>query len=164
VPAHLVRGADEALAAAQDLGYPVALKAMGLLHKSDVGGVALNIRDELMLRAACDHMLMRLAPMAMTVERMALLADGIELIIGCRQDPRFGPVVLVGLGGVYAEILKDTAVALAPVRTGEAKRLLTSLRGASLLCGVASTFTQRRGSQRPFPSSRPITPRSWRSR
>ena len=136
VPAHLVRGADEALAAAQDLGYPVALKAMGLLHKSDVGGGALNIRDELMLRAACDHMLMRLAPMAMTVERMALLADGIELIIGCRQDPRFGPVVLVGLGGVYAEILKDTAVALAPVRTGEAKRLLTSLRGASLLCGV----------------------------
>ena len=136
VPAHLVRDTDEALAAARELGYPVALKAMGLRHKSDVGGVALDIRDEPLLRAACDDMLARLAPSALTVERMAPLADGVEVIVGCRQDPRFGPVVLVGLGGIYAEILQDTAVALAPVEADQAERLLARLRGASLLSGA----------------------------
>jgi len=136
VPAHLVHDADEALAAARELGYPVALKAVGLLHKSDAGGVALDIRDEPSLHAVCDDMLTRLAPSALTVERMAPLADGVEVIVGCRQDPRFGAVVLVGLGGIYAEILKDTAVALAPVETDQAERLLASLRGAALLRGA----------------------------
>jgi len=136
VPAHLVHDTDEALAAARVLGYPVALKAVGLRHKSDAGGVALDIRDEPLLRAACDDMLARLAPSALTVERMAPLADGVEVIVGCRQDPRFGPVVLVGLGGIHAEILKDTVVALAPVETEQAEQLLASLRGASLLYGA----------------------------
>jgi succinyl-CoA synthetase beta subunit len=81
-------------------------------------------------------MLARLAPSALTVECMAPVADGVEVIVGCRQDPRFGPVVLVGLGGVYTEILKDAAVALAPVEADQAERLLASLRGASLLYGA----------------------------
>jgi acyl-CoA synthetase (NDP forming) len=136
VPAHLVHDTGEALLAARELGYPVALKAMGRLHKSDAGGVALDIRDEPLLRAACDDMLARLAPSALTVERMAPLANGVEVIVGCRQDPRFGPVVLVGLGGIYAEILQDTVVALAPVEADQAERLLASLRGASLLSGA----------------------------
>ena len=136
VPAHLVHDTDEALAAARELGYPVALKAVSRLHKSDSGGVVLDVRDEPLLRAACDDMLARLAPSAMTVERMAPLADGVEVIVGCRQDPRFGPVVLVGLGGIYTEVLKDTVVALAPVEKDEAERLLVGLRGAALLCGA----------------------------
>ena len=136
VPARLVHDTDEALAAARALGYPVALKAVGLLHKSDAGGVRLDVRDEPTLRAACDDMLARLAPSALTVERMAPLADGVEVIVGCRQDQRFGPVVLVGLGGIYTEILKDTAVALAPVETDQAEQLLASLRGAALLWGA----------------------------
>jgi acyl-CoA synthetase (NDP forming) len=136
VPAHLVHDTGEALAAAHDLGYPVALKAMGLLHKSDAGGVALDLADERQLRAACVDLQNRLAPCALSVERMAPRADGIELIVGCRQDPRFGPVLLVGLGGIYTEILKDSVVALAPVDEYEAERLLTSLRGAPLLCGA----------------------------
>ena len=136
VPAHLVHDTEEALAAARELGYPVALKAVGRPHKSDAGGVALGIRDEPLLRVVSDDMLARLAPGAMTVERMAPLADGVEVIVGCRQDPRFGPVMLVGLGGIYAEILKDTVVAPAPVEEDEAERLLVSLRGAALLCGA----------------------------
>ena len=136
VPAQLVHDTGEALSAARELGYPVALKAVGLLHKSDAGGVALGLRDEPLLRAACDDMLARLAPSALTVECMAPVTDGVELIVGCRQDPRFGSVVLVGLGGIYAEILKDTVVALAPVETDQAERLLASLRGAALLCGA----------------------------
>jgi acyl-CoA synthetase (NDP forming) len=117
VPARVVHSADEALAAARELGYPLALKAVGLLHKSDAGGVTLDIRDEPLLRAACDDLLTRLAPSALTVERMAPLEHGVEMIVGSRQAPRFGPVVLVGLGGTYTEILKDTVVALAPAST-----------------------------------------------
>ena len=136
VPAHLVHDTNAALAAARALGYPVALKAVGLLHKSDSGGVALDVRDEPLLRAACDDMLARLAPSALTVECMAPVVDGVEVIVGCRQDPRFGPVVLVGVGGIYAEVLQDTAVALAPIEADQAERLLASLRGASLLSGA----------------------------
>ena len=136
VPALLVHDSDEAVAAARELGYPVALKAVGLLHKSDAGGVALGLKDEAALRAACAAMVARLGPRAMTVEVMAPLGDGVEVIVGCRRDPRFGPVVLVGLGGVHAEILGDTVVALAPVDTADAERLLDGLRGASLLRGA----------------------------
>lgn len=67
---------------------------------------------------------------------MAPLADGVELILGARVDPRFGPVALVGLGGIYAEVLKDVAVELAPVDLAGAERLLRSLRGAPLLTGA----------------------------
>ena len=135
-PARLVHGTGEALAAARDLGYPVVLKAMGLLHKSEAGGVALNVTGPEELLAACADMQGRLSPTALTVERMAPTETGVELIIGCRQDPRFGPVVLVGLGGIYAEILKDSVVALAPIEESDAHGLLTSLRGAALLLGA----------------------------
>jgi len=145
VPAKLVYDASEASLAARELGYPGALKAMGLLHKSDAGGVALGLRDEPLLRAACDDMLARLAPNALSVERMAPLADGVEVIVGCRQDPRFGPVVLVGLGGIYAEVLRDTAVALVPVDADQAERLLASLRGAPLLSGARPAAARRSG-------------------
>jgi acyl-CoA synthetase (NDP forming) len=70
------------------------------------------------------------------VEATAPVADGIELIVGARRDPRFGPVALVGLGGVYAELLGDVGVALAPLDRGEAVRLLESLQGAALLNGA----------------------------
>jgi acetate---CoA ligase (ADP-forming) len=78
----------------------------------------------------------RLAPPAVSVEVMAALDGGVELIVGCLRDPRFGPVVMVGLGGVFAEVLGDTAVALAPVSSDGARTLLTSLRGAPLLAGA----------------------------
>jgi hypothetical protein len=71
-----------------------------------------------------------------SVERMAPITDGVELIVGVRRDPRFGPVLLVGLGGVYAEIFRDVAVALAPVEPDEAEELLRSLRSAPLLTGA----------------------------
>jgi hypothetical protein len=67
---------------------------------------------------------------------MADLSQGAELIVGCRRDARFGPLLLVGLGGIYAELLRDVAVALAPVDAGGAEELLRSLRGAPLLLGA----------------------------
>src|SRR5439155_570240 len=70
------------------------------------------------------------------VERTAQVEEGVELIVGARRDPRFGPLALVGLGGVYAELLRDVAVGLAPVSEAEAERMLRSLAGAPLLLGA----------------------------
>ena len=95
-PARRVSDLQEARAAAEELGYPVVVKALGLLHKSDAGGVALGIEDELGLGEALARMA-TLQSEQYSVERMAPVADGAELIAGCLNDPRFGPIVLVGL-------------------------------------------------------------------
>jgi acyl-CoA synthetase (NDP forming) len=124
---------EDVLAAAAEVGYPVVLKALGLLHKSDAGGVRVGLADADALAAAWSDMERRLSPPEYSVEAMAPIADGIELIVGARRDPRFGPVALVGLGGIYAELLGDVGVALAPLDRGEAVRLLESLQGAALL-------------------------------
>ena len=126
---------DEARAAAAELGYPVVVKALGLLHKSDAGGVALGIEGEQALEEALARMA-TLSAEGHSVERMAPVGDGVELIAGSIQDARFGPVVLVGLGGVYAELLDDTAVALAPVDASQAEKLIRSLRGSAILVGA----------------------------
>jgi acetate---CoA ligase (ADP-forming) len=126
---------EAALAAAAEVGYPVVVKALGLLHKSDAGGVRLGIASDAELAATVADLVARLQPPALSVERMAP-EGGVELIAGARWDPRFGPLVLAGLGGIHAETLADTAVALAPVDAAGAERLLRSLRGAPLLLGA----------------------------
>ena len=130
------RTADEVVAAAGEIGYPVVLKALGLLHKSDAGGVALGLGDEHALVAAHERMEAAIAPKGYAVEQMVAAEGAVELIVGCRRDPRFGPLVLVGLGGVYAEVLRDVAVALAPAEPAELEELILSLRGAALLTGA----------------------------
>ncbi|MFJ3965635.1 acetate--CoA ligase family protein [Streptomyces sp. NPDC090036] len=129
---------DEAglLAAAAEFDGPYVLKALHLLHKSDAGGVALRLADRDSLLAAYREMHARLGAPAYSVEAMADLTDGIELIVGVNQDPRFGPVALVGLGGVLTETLRDVAFALAPVPARRAEALLRGLRSAALLDGV----------------------------
>lgn len=134
--AHLVRTEDEAAAAAARIGGPVVLKAMGLLHKSDAGGVALGLADEASVRAAHADMARRLAPPGYCVEAMADTRDGVELIVGVRRDPRFGPVALVGLGGIFTEVLRDVRLGLAPVTDTDARALLERLTAAPLLHGV----------------------------
>ncbi|HEX5556246.1 MAG TPA: acetate--CoA ligase family protein [Gaiellales bacterium] len=135
-PAVAVTGPEEALAAAGDLGYPVVVKAVDALHKSDAGGVIVGIADPAALVDAVHGLIDRLAPSTISVERMAPLQEGVELIVGARTDPRFGPVAMVGLGGIYAEVFGDVAVDLAPLDPVAAERLLRSLRGAPLLTGV----------------------------
>lgn len=130
------RDLDQALAAADEIGYPVALKALGALHKSDVGGVALGVSGADELSVAFDDMRARLDPPAYSVEEMAAPADGVEVIVGGRNDERFGPLVMVGLGGIFAEILGDMAIALAPIGAETAEQLIRELRGAPLLTGA----------------------------
>ncbi len=134
--ARKVAGLQEALAMGEALSYPVVLKALGQLHKSDGGGVAVGLRDPEELAEALTAMESALAPPSYSVEALAPLSRGLELIVGARRDPRFGPVLLVGAGGLYAEIVKDVAVALAPVTEAAAEALLRSLRIAPLLNGA----------------------------
>jgi acyl-CoA synthetase (NDP forming) len=127
---------EGALATAQEIGYPVVVKALGRLHKSDAGGVVLGLADEAELERAFKDLALRLRAPEYSIEAMAPLGDGIELLIGARWDARFGPVALVGSGGVYTEVLRDTAVALAPVSEAQAAELILSLRAAPLLTGA----------------------------
>jgi acyl-CoA synthetase (NDP forming) len=125
--------------AAERLGWPVAVKldAPGLAHKSDIGGVALGVEGRKQLEAALrrvmaagrDH-----DPDGVLLQPM--LPPGVELIVGARRDPQFGPLVIVGSGGVLAEVLDDVAVRLAPVTAHDAREMLDDLRAARLLSGV----------------------------
>lgn len=134
--ARTVHGRGEALGAAAELGYPVVVKALGRLHKSDAGGVVVGLRDERALGAALDDLVARLGPESFSIEAAEDVAAGFELLVGARRDPRFGPVVVVGAGGIQAEVLRDTAVALAPVDEAQAEALVRSLASAPLLTGA----------------------------
>jgi succinyl-CoA synthetase beta subunit len=123
------------VATAAAIGYPVVLKALGGAHKSDAGGVRLAIADERQLKDAFREMQARLHPPLLSVEKEAPLALGLELLIGAKRDRSFGPIALVGVGGIHAELFRDLAVALAPVSVDQAIRLIRSLRGAQLLLG-----------------------------
>jgi acyl-CoA synthetase (NDP forming) len=137
VPARPVLTEEEALETAAVLGYPVALKAAALLHKSDAGGVALDLRDAAALSEAVTRFRERFgSETAFALERMAPLAQGVELIVGCRWDARFGPLLLVGMGGVLTELFADVRAALAPVSEDGAAHLIRELRGAALLGSV----------------------------
>jgi acyl-CoA synthetase (NDP forming) len=130
-PARFPRDRGEALAAADELGYPVVVKAVGALHKSDTGGVIVGVRGAEALTAALDRL-----TRPWSVERMEDIASGFELLVGARRDPRFGPVVVVGAGGENAEILRDTRAALAPASLEDALRLIRELRCSPLLEGA----------------------------
>ena len=131
-----VTSLEAALTAAAAIGYPVVVKALGAVHKSDAGGVKLGITDPDALAAAYSDIDARLHPEAFSVEAMAPLADGVELLIGARWDPRFGPVALAGLGGVYAEVMRDVAVSFAPTTDARAEAMLRSLKAFPLLDGA----------------------------
>ena len=134
--ARRARDVAEALAAAEEVGYPVVLKALGRLHKSEGGGVAIGLAGPDALRESFAAMEATLAPPEYSVERTAPVAEGVELIVGARRDPRFGPVALVGTGGIFAEVLADVRVALAPLDVDGAVELIGSLRSAPLLAGA----------------------------
>jgi acyl-CoA synthetase (NDP forming) len=131
-PERQAKNADETVKAAAELGYPVVLKADGdIEHKTEVGAVKLDLRDEAALRAACAAM--KSAKNGFLVQSM--IKGGVELVVGIKRDTQCGPVLLVGLGGVLVEIMRDTALALAPVGKAEARRMLESLKGYKLLQG-----------------------------
>jgi acetate---CoA ligase (ADP-forming) len=128
-------------AAAGRVGYPVALKAAGqkIVHKSDVGAVAIGLRNEADLRKAFTAMTARLAAAGVPAEEylvQQMISDGREIVVGAVQDRSFGPLVMFGLGGKYVEVFGDVRFRVAPVSTEEARETVGAIRGARLLEGV----------------------------
>jgi acyl-CoA synthetase (NDP forming) len=140
-PGRLVLSLDEALRAADEFGFPLALKAQSseLPHKSEAGAVALDIRDGDSLRSAWATMTQRLAERTavtldgMLLERMS--EAGVEIIIGARNEGGWGPVIMVGLGGILTELLQDVVFIPAGVGRAQIERALRSLKGARLFDG-----------------------------
>jgi acetate---CoA ligase (ADP-forming) len=145
VPAELVTSADAAAEAARRMGSPVALKVCSaqITHKSDIGGVALGVHDDAQVREA--YRQVRAAgesvPGAVVdgVLVTPMRAGGVELLAGVTVDRTFGPVLAVGLGGIWVEVLADTSLRVLPVTTEEVKRMLGELRGGALLRGARGT-------------------------
>ena len=139
----LARTADQAADAAVRAGFPAVLKVLSpdISHKSDVGGVMLQLGSEQEVRDAFERIRRNLAEHAPQarfdgVAVQAMAPPGVELIIGAVRDPSFGPLVLTGLGGVLVEVKEDSAVRLAPVDADEARAMLDQLRGRAILSGV----------------------------
>jgi acetate---CoA ligase (ADP-forming) len=125
--------ADDAAAAASVLGYPVVLKVVGPVHKSDVGGVVLNVRDENGVRTEFERMMRIPETTAVLLQPML---SGVELFAGAKKEGGFGHLVLCGLGGIFIEVLKDVQAGLAPLSSDEALDMIRQLKGYTILQGV----------------------------
>jgi succinyl-CoA synthetase beta subunit len=143
VPTVLARSADEAVAAAEKMGFPVVLKVESaqITHKSDAGGVVLKLSNGAAVRDAFKEINDRVraqVPNAridgVVVQRMA--REGVEMILGVKRDPLFGPVVLCGFGGILVEVLKDVSIGIPPLTKDQAHEMIQKLRGFAILGGV----------------------------
>jgi acetyltransferase len=139
----LARGADEAVEIAERLTYPVVLKISSpdIIHKSDFGGVRINLANAEQVRDAFDLMMVRIQRRAPTahlrgayVEKMG--QRGREVILGMTRDPQFGPMLMFGLGGIFVEVMKDVTFHLAPITAEEAMQMLKGTRSYALLQGA----------------------------
>ena len=139
----LATGADEAAELAAEVGFPVVLKVVSgdIAHKSDVGGVELNLGDADAVRAAYERMMASVeeaAPDA-TVDGVAvqeMAKPGTEVIIGTTTDPQFGPVMMFGLGGILVEVLKDVAFRIVPLEERDARQIIREIKAFAVLEGV----------------------------
>lgn len=138
----LARSRAEAVALAREMGFPVVLKIVSpqVIHKSDVGGVKLNLTSQRQVAGAWHEIMASVkakAPDAfiegVAVQKMA--RPGVEVIIGVSKDPQFGPVVMFGLGGILVEVLKDVAFRIIPITRRDARQMIRELKGYPLLEG-----------------------------
>ena len=137
---------QESLEAAEKIGFPLVMKVVGPLHKTDVGGVTLNVRSSEMVKVEF-HRMMKIKETTAVV--LAEQAEGIELFLGASYEPKFGHVVLCGIGGIFVEVLKDTTSGLAPLTFEEANSMIRNLKAYPIIkgfrgkCGVSrKTFAE----------------------
>ena len=140
---NLATTADQAVSAADQIGYPVAMKIWSpdISHKSDVGGVKLKLGDAQAVRDAFDLMMYRIPGAVPGAKILGVLVQemcgsGVEVILGMNRDKRFGPLMMFGMGGIMVEVLKDVAFYLAPITGEEAKAMLARTRTYKILQGV----------------------------
>jgi acetyltransferase len=142
LPTHFAGSASEAVQAAEGLGYPVAMKlaSRSIVHKSDVGGIFLNLRSGREVRGAYVELEEALERMGRRGEMDGVLLQpmakpGLETVLGVSYDPNFGPVLMAGLGGVYLELFRDVQFALHPVTELDVERMLGRLRSQRIFAG-----------------------------
>ncbi len=133
VPEAVCTDKDDLVAQAEKMGYPIVAKVVGPVHKSDVGGVTLNIRSKEHLLLEFDRMMKIEGAYAVMIQKMI---HGTEIFIGAKYEPRFGHIVLCGLGGIFVEVLKDVSSGLAPLSMNEAQSMIHTLRGYKILKGT----------------------------
>jgi acetyltransferase len=129
----VVKNRRELLVKAEKIGYPLALKVVGPVHKSDVGGVTLNIKSKTHLVAEFKRMIRIKGVGAVLIQQMIA---GTELFIGAKYEPKFGHVILCGLGGIFVEVLGDVSSGLAPLTFSEANSMIRSLRSYKIIRGT----------------------------
>ncbi len=134
---------DEAVKLAYKIGYPIVMKIVSpeILHKSDAGGVKVNIKDENGVREAFRTIIANAKAYKETAHIHGVAVQemapwGTEVILGSVNDPTFGPTMMFGLGGIFVEVLKDVTFRVAPVAAEQARRMLGEIRGAPILRGV----------------------------
>ncbi len=140
-PFALVTSEAEAVKKAKKIGFPIVMKVVSpqILHKTDVGGVKVGINSAGEVKKAFNDMYGRLSKKkgvnvkGILLEKM--VPKGVELIVGIQNDPQFGPVIMVGLGGIMTEVMKDVAFRMLPITTSDAKSMLNELKGSQLLKG-----------------------------
>ncbi|MDQ4044065.1 MAG: acetate--CoA ligase family protein, partial [Chloroflexota bacterium] len=144
----LVTSADDAVVAAQSIGYPVVLKieSPDIAHKTESGGVLLNLDDEATVREGYDTIIANANAYNPDADIRGVLVQqmvsgGKELILGMTQDPTFGPAIAVGLGGIYVEILKDVALGVPPLTPSMSRAMISRLRGKAILEGARGEAT-----------------------
>ncbi len=143
-PEHgVARNAEEAVQIADRLGYPIVLKVVSpdVLHKSDVGGVMVDLADAMAVRHGYSQMLAALQTKVSTAHIEGALVckqapPSLEVIVGALEDITFGPVIMFGLGGVFTEVLKDVSFRLAPLQRRDAQEMVQEIRGYSVLKGT----------------------------
>ena len=133
VPEFVSDKIDEVVGFAERTGYPVVAKVVGPVHKSDVGGVTLNIKSAEHLRMEFKRMMKIEGATSVMVQKML---KGTELFIGAKYESRFGHIVLCGLGGIFVEVLKDVSSGLAPLSYAEAYSMIKSLRAYKIIKGT----------------------------
>lgn len=143
VPDRVATTREEAVAAAAALGFPVVLKVLSpdLTHKSDIGGVRLDLRDAAAVAAAWDAMMESVALAAPTARISGalvapMIVDGVEVVLGVHRDPTFGPLAMFGLGGVFVEVFRDVTFRLAPLDLERARSMIGAIQGHPLLAGA----------------------------
>ncbi|MFA8451370.1 MAG: acetate--CoA ligase family protein [Bacteroidales bacterium] len=129
----VVTSADDAVKAANELGYPVVMKVVGPVHKSDVGGVVLNVKDDATARAEFDRMIQIKDTTAILLQPML---SGTELFTGAKYEPKFGHMVLCGMGGIFIEVLKDVNAELVPISKNTAHEMIKNLKSYKIIQGV----------------------------
>ena len=139
----LIKSEDEIIGLAKEINFPITMKIVSpdIIHKTDAGGVKLNIKDETEARLAYQEIIFQAKKYNKEAKISGIIAypmipQGTEIIIGMMKDPHFGPVIMFGLGGIFVEILKDISFRILPIEEKDAQEMITEIKGNEILKGA----------------------------